>query len=121
MQNIVEFIKKEMTDRGMTYDLLAEKVGTSRQNLWLKLNKNSRPNFETVRKILSALDYDLEIEKREGAREPGEKELQEFFASTDEEQVSYECIQRLFSVMGYSLTTKTHKNEQNVKEGIDNY
>ena len=39
MQNIVEFIKKEMSDRGMTYDLLAEKVGTSRQNLWMKLNR----------------------------------------------------------------------------------
>ena len=64
MQNIVEFIKKEMADRGMTYDLLAEKVGTSRQNLWLKLNKNSRPNFETVRKILAALDYDLVFEKK---------------------------------------------------------
>ena len=39
MQNIVEFIKKEMSDRRMTYDLLAEKVGTSRQNLWMKLNR----------------------------------------------------------------------------------
>ena len=52
MQNIVEFIKEEMSNRGMTYDLLAEKVGTSRQNLWLKLNKNTRPNFETIKKIL---------------------------------------------------------------------
>ena len=25
MPNIVEFIKKEMSDRGMTYDILAEK------------------------------------------------------------------------------------------------
>ena len=64
MQNIVEFIKAEMSNRGMTYDLLAEKVGTTRQNLWLKLNKNTRPNFETVRKILAALDYDLVVEKK---------------------------------------------------------
>lgn len=121
MQNIVEFIKKEMADRGMTYDLLAEKVGTSRQNLWLKLNKNSRPNFETVRKILAALDYDLVVEKKKDAADPGEKEIADFFASTDEEQVSYECIQALFATMGYSLELKTHKIEQNVKEGIDNY
>ncbi len=44
-----------------------------------------------------------------------------FFASTDEEQVSYECIQALFAAMGYSLELKIHKIEQNVKEGIDNY
>ena len=55
MQNIVEFIKEEMSKRGMTYDLLAERMGTTRQNLWTKLNKNTRPNFETVRKILAAL------------------------------------------------------------------
>ena len=64
MQNIVEFIKEEMSNRGMTYDLLAERVGTTRQNLWTKLNKNTRPNFETVRKILAALGYDLVVEKK---------------------------------------------------------
>lgn len=121
MQNIVDFIKKEMADRGMTYDLLAEKVGTSRQNLWLKLNKNSRPNFETVRKILAALDYDLTVEKEKGASDPGENEIADFFASTDEEQISYECVQALFATMGYSLKLKTHKNAQNVKQGIDTY
>ena len=34
MPNIVEFIKKEMSNRGMTYDILAEKCGMSKQNLW---------------------------------------------------------------------------------------
>ncbi|MFR6521079.1 MAG: helix-turn-helix domain-containing protein [Lachnospiraceae bacterium] len=121
MQNIVEFIKEEMSNRGMTYDLLAEKVGTTRQNLWMKLNKNTRPNFETVRKILTALDYDLVVEKKKDTADPGEKEIAVFFASIDEEQVSYECIQALFIIMGYSLKLKTHKIEQNVKEGIDNY
>ena len=72
MQNIVEFIKEQMSNRGMTYDLLAERVGTTRQNLWTKLNKNTRPNFETVRKILAALDYDLVVEKKKGAADPGE-------------------------------------------------
>ena len=121
MQNIVDFIKKEMSDRGMTYDLLAEKVGTSRQNLWMKLNRNTSPNFEAVRKILAALDYDLVVEKKKGAADPGENEIADFFASTDEEQVSYECILALFATMGYSLELKTHKTEENVKHGIDNY
>ncbi len=49
------------------------------------------------------------------------KEIADFFASTDEEQVSYECVQALFSTMGYSLELKTHKIEENVKQGIDNY
>ena len=121
MQNIVEFIKKEMSDRRMTYDLLAEKVGTSRQNLWMKLNRNTSPNFEAVRKILAALDYDLIVEKKECDQDTEEKKIADFFASTDEEQVSYECVQALISTMGYSLELKTHKTEENVKHGIDNY
>ncbi|MCJ7861207.1 MULTISPECIES: helix-turn-helix domain-containing protein [unclassified Blautia] len=121
MQNIVEFIKEEMSNRGMTYDLLAEKVGTSRQNLWLKLNKNTRPNFETIKKILSALDYDLKVEKKEETADPGEKEFEAFLGSTYEEQVSYECVQALLATIGYALKIKTQKNEENVKEGIDNY
>lgn len=121
MQNIVEFIKEEMSNRGMTYDLLAEKVGTSRQNLWLKLNKNTRPNFETIKKILLALDYDLKVEKKEEAADPGEKEFEAFLESTYEEQVSYECVQALLATMGYALKIKTQKNEENVKQGIDNY
>ena len=78
MQNIVEFIKEQMSTRGMTYDLLAERVGTTRQNLWTKLNKNTRPNFETVRKILAALDYDLVVEKRKVQRIREKKKLQIF-------------------------------------------
>lgn len=119
MQNIVEFIKKEMSDRGMTYDLLAEKVGTSRQNLWMKLNRNTSPNFEAVRKILAALDYDLIVEKKECDKDTEEKKIADFFESTDEEQVSYEFVQKLFATMGYSLKLKTHKIEENVKKGID--
>ena len=119
MQNIVEFIKEEMSNRGMTYDLLAERVGTTRQNLWTKLNKNTRPNFETVRKILAALDYDLIVEKKECDQDTEEKKIADFFASTDEEQVSYEFVQKLFATMGYSLKLKTHKIEENVKKGID--
>ena len=118
MQNIVEFIKKEMSDRGMTYDLLAEKVGTSRQNLWMKLNRNTSPNFEAVRKILAALDYDLIVEKKECDQDTEEKKIADFFESTDEEQVSYEFVQKLFATMGYSLKLKTHKIEENVKKGI---
>ena len=83
MQNIVEFIKEEMSNRGMTYDLLAERVGTTRQNLWTKLNKNTRPNFETVRKILAALDYDLVVEKKKGAADPGEKEIADLKTDND--------------------------------------
>ena len=55
MTNIVDFIKEEMSKRGMTYDLLAEKAGMSKQNLWDKMNKRVRPNFGNVKKILSFL------------------------------------------------------------------
>ena len=44
MKDIIEFIKDDMEARGITCGLLSKKFGTSRQNLWMKLNKNTRPN-----------------------------------------------------------------------------
>lgn len=120
MKDIIEFIKEEMSARGMTYDLLGKKAGMTKQNMWLKLNGNSRPNFETVVKILSALDYELTIEKKEGEQAPEKEEIQKFFESAEEEQVGYDCVEKLLAATGYQLTA-THKSEKKVKKGIDTY
>lgn len=115
MQNITEFIKKEMEARGMTYELLASRAGMSRQNLWDKLNKRVRPSFETTKKILEGMDFILLVKKREQTKET-EKIQQEFFEIAEEEQISYEVAERLLAVMGYELVTivedtETHDNE----------
>lgn len=122
MKNIVDFIKNEMSERGMTYDLLAERAGMSKQNLWDKMNKRVCPNFGNVKKILEGLDYELEIEKKEEADYYGD-EMRKlvFFEIAEEEQVSYDAVEKLLSAVGYELKLKTHKNEKNVKEGIDTY
>ena len=39
------------------------------------------------------------VEKKKGAADPGEKEIAEFFASTDKEQVSKESIQAMISTI----------------------
>ena len=64
MPNIVDFIKKEMSARGMTYDVLAEKCGMTKQNVWDKLNKRAQPNFGNVKRILEGLGNELSIEKK---------------------------------------------------------
>jgi len=115
LQNITDFIKKEMEARGMTYELLASKAGMSRQNLWDKLNKRVRPSFETTKKILEGMDFVLLIKKREQAVD-SKKVQEEFFEIAEEEQISYEVAERLLAVMGYELVTmvedtETHGNE----------
>lgn len=122
MKNIVDFIKEEMAARGMTYDLLAEKAGMSKQNLWDKMNKRVRPNFGNVKKILEGMGYELEIEKKEVTDYYGEgMRKRMFFEIAEEEQVSYDAVENLLSAVGYELKLKTHKNEKNVKKGIDTY
>lgn len=121
MQNIVEFIKNEMAARGMTYDILSEKCGMSRQNLWDKLNKRVSPNFGNVRRILAGLGYELSIEKKMDGREPVQADTEQFFEAAELEQVSYDCIEELLVAMGYELKMKTQQNEEKVKKGIDNY
>lgn len=122
MKNIVDFIKEEMSARGMTYDLLAEKAGMSKQNLWDKMNKRVRPNFGNVKKILEGMGYELEIEKKEVIDYYGEgMRKRMFFEIAEEEQVSYDAVENLLSAIGFELKLKTHKNEKNVKKGIDTY
>ena len=118
MKNIIDFIKSEMAARGMSYEQLAVYAGMSRQNLWDKMNKRVQPNFGNVRKILSGLDYEISIEK--SCSEPDAAAWEEFIDIAEQEQVSYSCIEKLVSAIGYGLKIKTHKNEENVKKGIDN-
>ncbi len=121
MPNIVEFIKKEMSDRGMTYDILAEKCGMSKQNLWDKLNKRTQPNFGNVRRILGGLGYEISIGKKMDVGDPVQEDIEQFFEVAELEQVSYDCIEDLLAAMGYELKMKTQQNEENVKKGIDTY
>ena len=78
MMDIISFIEEEMSKKEMTYDMLAKRIGTSRQNLWMKLNQKKRPNFGTIRKILSGLDIDLIIENKRNAGEPSEEDVASF-------------------------------------------
>lgn len=110
MQNIMGFIKNKMDERGMTYELLATKAGMSRQNLWGKLNKRACPNLETVKKILSGMDYVLAIKKTSNIVSL-EKMQEQFFDAAEEEQVSYEAAKKLLAAMGYELVA-TDKNEK---------
>lgn len=119
MPNIAEFIKKEMSDRGMTYDVLAEKCGMSKQNLWDKLNKRTQPNFGNVRRILEGLGYEISIGKKMDAADPVQDDIEQFFEVAELEQVSYDCIEDLLGAMGYELKMETQQNERNVKTGID--
>ena len=116
MPNIVEFIKKEMSDRGMTYDILAEKCGMSKQNLWDKLNKRNQPNFGNVRRILEGLGYEISIEKKYAVQ----ADIEQFFEMAEMEQVSYDCIEDLLAAMGYELKIKTQQIELKVKKGVGN-
>ena len=121
MKDIIEFIKDEMEARGITYGLLSKKYGTPRQNLWMKLNKNTRPNFETVVKILKVLDYDITIEKIKEIPVSEQELTQKFLESAEEEQVGFDCVEKMLAATGYALKITTHKDEQKVKKGVDNY
>ena len=109
--DIISFIKEEMSKKEMTYDMLAKKIGTSRQNLWMKLNQKKRPNFGTIRKILSGLDIDLIIENKRNAEETSEEDVASFFEIADNEQVSYIAIEAFLSALGYTLKMDARKNE----------
>lgn len=55
-EQIKDFIKLLMTNEKVTYRELAERIGTSQQNLYKILNKNQL-KFDDVKKVCDALGY----------------------------------------------------------------
>ena len=108
---IMEFIKKEMEARGMTYENLAYTTGMSKQNVWDKLNKRVQPNFGTIKKILEGMDFELSVERRKGFTEPDADGVKKFFALVEDEAVSYDCIKSMLEMLGYDLVPKTQNIE----------
>lgn len=119
MQNITEFIKKIMEERGMTYELLASLSGMSKQNVWDKLNKRACPNFENVKKMLTGMGFEIAVKQKEKLT-PFPEMTVNFFCAVEDEQISYEIVEKILDALGYELTIRedTHKN---VNKGIDNY
>ncbi|MDU1279234.1 MAG: helix-turn-helix transcriptional regulator [Clostridium sp.] len=59
--DISKEIKKIMIDENINISKLAEKIGTSQQNLSAKLKRNN-PNIKDLEEIAKSLGYELKIE-----------------------------------------------------------
>lgn len=59
--DISKEIKKILIEKNMTLTDLANKLGTSQQNISAKLKKNN-PRISELEEIASALGYELKIE-----------------------------------------------------------
>lgn len=59
--DIAKKIKKIMIDEDINISKLAEKIGTSQQNLSAKLKRNN-PNIKDLEEIAESLGYELKIE-----------------------------------------------------------
>lgn len=71
--------------QGMTET--AKKAGVSRESLYKSLDEGSRPQFETILKLIRSFDVDIKVEPR--AEEASErKTLGAFVGATDEAQMS---------------------------------
>lgn len=104
--DIMDKIRGWMHDEELTYEELGKRIGWTRQNLWLKMNKSVCPNFDTVRKIAEAMGYEMTVSPRDDFT--GEVDLREMYATAEEQQVSFEVVEDLLNAIGYEVQfTKT--------------
>lgn len=98
--DVILTLKNWMAETGTTYDEIASKTGTTRQNIWLKLNKGTAPSFSTVYKIVKALGGDVEVDPpKRGAK----KQLEQMAVDLEDELASFEVVRSVFRVLGYNL------------------
>ena len=105
--DIMDKIRSWMHDEELTYEELGKRIGWTRQNLWLKMNKSVCPNFDTVRKIAEAMGYEMTVSPMDDYS--GVVNLQELYATAEEQQVSFEVVEDLLNAIGYEVQfVKTH-------------
>lgn len=56
-------LKKIINESGLKYDYIAEKIGISRQSLWMKINDNSEFKASEIQKLCSVLN--IQRDKRD--------------------------------------------------------
>lgn len=100
--NIMDKIRGWMQEEELTYEELATRIGWSRQNLWLKMNKSVCPNFDTVRKIAEAMGHEMTVRPLDEV--PAEVNLQDLYAVAEEQQVSFDVIEEMLRAIGYELS-----------------
>ena len=104
---IMDKIRSWMQEEDLTYEELGKRIGQTRQNIWTKMNKSVCPNFDTVRKIAEALGYEMTVNPMDDYS--GVVNLQELYATAEEQQVSFEVVEDLLNAIGYEVQfVKTH-------------
>lgn len=105
---IVQFIKDYMEENHITYERVADKMGTTRQNVWQILygrignkptgEKGRRdPDFATVVKLLDALDLKIELTKG------GTENKTAMITAASSERVPFSAAESIMEAAGYHL------------------
>jgi len=113
--DIKEQIKAIMHDKKMSYTDIGKKCGWSAQNVWIKLNMDGCPNYETISRILGAMGIQITIERDGRFSGTNPKNTAEKIEEiTKDEQVSYNVIAGLIKRFGFKIEfVDTEESDQN--------
>lgn len=98
---IQDTIKEYMEAHHLTYEEVARTIGTTRQNLWRKLNRRKAPEFGGVKEVLGALGFQMKVEKVEEGRTS--LDFERLLSSEAMEGISYEAMEDLVRSLGYEI------------------
>ena len=113
-QSITDFIKAYMERNHISLRSVAEKMGTSYQNVWLILNERSNvpskgksgrrdPNYLTVKRLLDTLGLEVEI-VRIAPMNP-----QEILRLAEHENIGFSTLQKVLEAGGFHMQVKEKK------------
>lgn len=97
---IQDTIKEYMEAHHLTYEEVARTIGTTKQNLWKKLNRRKAPEFGGVKEVLGALGFQMKVEKVE---EGASLDFEQLLSSEAMEGISYEAMEDLVRSLGYEI------------------
>ncbi len=108
--DIKKVIQMWMRQEGVNAVGLADRLGISRQRIYSRLDPDRKPNFRSVYEMVGALGKTGIIKRR--GQSPEMLTMKDLLRATDEQQLSFETVERLLNALGYEIVFMNTKDSK---------
>jgi len=96
-------IKEWMTESGVTFDELGNRLGCSSNAVWVKINAKKEAQYDGIIKISNALGYKEYIRKTKEVPEP---EISKLMTIAENQRISFRAVEAVLECLGYEIDFK---------------
>lgn len=98
--DVMQYVKRVMTEEEITQSQLASKTEWSRQRVFAIL-QNNNSNYNSAKKILNALGRDLKISRKDGKEI--DFDVDKLYSTIEKTAPLFGKLEKILNTMGYEI------------------